>query len=426
MKPWRVDSLTARLLLSVLVATVTAWLAFAAVAYYEMRQHAGEQQRHQLAAYADMLWQGFGDDDDIHPGAGRAGRAVLAFALYRDDGTLLAASSEPPLPSLGASARSVRHAGEEWLVEVRQDEERRMIVGEPLNRQDEVVEEIAERVTAPALLLLALLLAGLAFAIHRSLHPLRAVDAEIERRAPDNLDPIDLPAPREIAPLVRRLNALFGELHATFERERRFTADAAHELRTPLAALRVQLEIAHDSPRPQARTRALTQALLGVDRVTRLLTQLLDLARLDYARLPTDGVLDLPALALRALVDAGLPCSAATLHVGDVPPCHGHAELIVLLLRNLLDNACRYAGENATIFIEVEGRSLAVCDDGPGVPSDVLERLGERFFRPPGQTQSGAGLGVSIARRIAALHAALLVIENRPGGGLRVGLQLPG
>ncbi len=425
MRRWRVDSLAARLLMSVLVATLVGWLAFAGAAYYEMRQHAGEQQRHQLSAYADMLWQGFGDDDDIHPGSARRGRALLAFALYRADGTLLAASSVPPLPWLEGDAQQTRHAGEAWLVAVRHDDERRMIVGEPLNRQDEVVEEIVERVAAPALLLLALLLAGLALAIHRSLAPLRAIDAQIERRAPDNLDPIELPAPREIAPLVQRLNALFGELRATFERERRFTADAAHELRTPLAALRVQLEIAHASPRPAARARALTQALLGVDRVTRLLTQLLDLARLDYARLPIDGALDLPALARQALLDAGLPCTDETLRCLNAQPCHGHAELIGLLLRNLLDNARRYAGETATVSIEVEGRSLRVCDDGPGVAPDVLERLGERFFRPPGQTQSGAGLGVSIVRRIAALHSGRLTFENRQGGGLCVTLTLP-
>ncbi len=95
-------------------------------------------------------------------------------------------------------------------------------------------------------------------------------------------------------------------------------------------------------------------------------------------------------------------------------------------MANLLDNARRYAGDNATICIDVDGRSLAVCDDGPGVPPDVLERLGERFFRPPGQTQSGAGLGVSIARRIAPLHSGRLTFENREGGGLCVGLHLPG
>jgi two-component system sensor histidine kinase QseC len=426
----RFDSLAARLILMVLCATLLAWLVFSLALYYEMRQQVGKQQSRQLAAYADMLWQSLGDDDDLQPPAesksakpGKPG--VLAYALYRPDGSLLAASGLPALPLPPAAGERTRHFGEPWIVAVRQDEARRLVVGEPLHRQEEIAEEVLETLVLPLVVILLLLLPVLAVAIHRGLKPLRDVDAELLRRAPDNLDPIDLPAPREIAPLLQRLNALFGQLGATLERERRFTADAAHELRTPLAALRVQIEIAQGSPRPLARQKAFANMLVGLDRITHLLGQLLDLARLDHARLPRGERLDLPALARQALLDADLPDTEGRLQVRNARVCRGHSGLISLLLRNLLDNARRYAGPEAMIGVEIDGLSLTVADDGPGVDPDVLAHLGERFYRPPGQRQSGAGLGVSIARRVAELHGGRLILANLPGGGFQASLLLP-
>lgn len=421
----RVDSLSARLIVMVLCATLLAWLVFAVSLYYEMRHQASAQQRHQLAAYAEMLWQSFGDDDDLPGQVGRQPATLLAYALYDQEGAVLAASSTPPLPRRRESGEQISFAGEPWIVAVRQDESRLLVVGEPLQRQQEIAEEVSERLIVPAALILLLLLPVLAAVIQRGLKPLRDVDGELLRRAPDNLDPIDLPAPREIAPILQRLNTLFAQVSATLERERRFTADAAHELRTPLAALRVQLEIAQDSPRPEARQKALSQMLAGLDRASRLLGQLLDLARLDYARLPPGERIDLAALARQALADVDLPNGEGRLKVNDPQPCRGHAGLIGLLLRNLLDNARRYAGPEALIVIEIDRRSLTVADNGPGVNPELLPRLGERFFRPPGQRQSGAGLGVSIARRIAELHGGRLTLENRPGGGFQAVLRLP-
>ncbi|MDR3413567.1 MAG: ATP-binding protein [Formivibrio sp.] len=426
--PDRFNSLTARLIVLVLCTTLIAWLLFTVALQYEVRKQTAEQQGHQLAAYADMLWQSIGDQDDLHvPVAHKLSEStLLAFALYRQDGTLLVASSNPPLPKQTViPSGQVRFANESWMFEVRQDNGHQLVVGETLSKQEEIAEEVDEKLALPALGILLLLLPVLIFAIHRGLQPLRAVNAALSLRAPDNLDPIDLPAPREITRLLQRLNTLFGKVSATLDRERRFTADAAHELRTPLAALRVQLEIAQNSPRPLAREKALAQALVGLDRSTRLLGQLLELARLDDTLLPQGDPLDLSALARSAMQDAGLPCDDKHLFIRNRQLCHGHAGLIGLLLRNLLDNARRYAGQEATIIVQVENRTLTVSDDGPGVAPDVLIHLGERFFRPPGQMQPGAGLGLSIVQRIAELHGGNITLSNLPEGGFQVIFSLP-
>ena len=429
--PSRFDTLTGRLILLVLGASVLVWLAFAVALHYELRKQTSEHQSEQLEAYADLLWQGFDDEDDAPKLMTRKldKHLPLAYALYRRDGSLLAASSRPALPRVVSSGRKARFAGETWMIAVRQDDERQLVLGESLHRQEEVVDDISEWLGPLAMAALLLLLPLLAWAIYRGLKPLRAVSEAIAERAPDNLEAIDLPVPREIAPLLRRLNALFDRVATALARERRFTADAAHELRTPLAALGVQLEIARDSPRPQARERALVQMQAGLDRSTRLLTQLLELARLDEARLPMGEAaerFDLPELARHALQEAGLADDAAHLSVRDPLPCRGHAALIGVLLRNLLDNARRYAGTEANVRIAIAGRTLTVSDDGPGVDTEGLARLGERFFRPPGQRQPGAGLGLSIARRIAELHRARLRFGNRNPHGFEVSMSFSG
>lgn len=422
------NSLTARLILLVLCATVTAWLLLALALQYEIREQTDEQQIRQLSAYADMLWQSIGDEDDLHNlVAGKSDEhTLLAFALYRQDGTLLVTSSNPPLPKQNSAAgKNTLFAGEQWRIVLRQDPARQLVIGENLHKQEKMADEIVEELVLPAAGILFLLLPVLIIAIHRGLLPLREIDTALSQRAPNNLDPIDLPAPREISPLLQRLNTLFGKVSATLDRERRFTADAAHELRTPLAALRVQLEVVQNSPRPHAREKALSQALLGLDRATRLIGQLLELARLDGSRQPPGEPLNLAELARTAMLDAELPCDEEHLIVIDPVLSHGHAGLISLLLRNLLDNARRYAGPGALIVVQANNHSLTILDNGPGVAPETLARLGERFFRPPGQSQPGAGLGLSIVRRIAELHGGNITLTNRTEGGLQVEFSLP-
>ncbi|UXY17277.1 ATP-binding protein [Chitiniphilus purpureus] len=204
-------------------------------------------------------------------------------------------------------------------------------------------------------------------------------------------------------------------------RERRFTADAAHELRTPLAALRIQLEVASQSPRPDARRKALLQALAGCERAAHLVSQLLKLARLDQAR-PALARIDLAALVHAAAQGIAPPACVALTGPWQVA---GHAGLLEILLRNLLDNARRYGGPGATVTLRREGDALLVEDNGPGVPPALLARLDERFFRVHPEDSQGVGLGLSIVRRVAQLHGAALSWSNRAEGGFAIRLALP-
>jgi two-component system, OmpR family, sensor histidine kinase QseC len=411
-------SLATRLTLLVLLITSLTWAAFSAFLLYETHDEMSELLDKQLYVYTDLLWQSLGDDDDLHFSERHKPDHLprVAFSLYSSQGKLLLSSSEHALPFQAQPERKTRTItlnGNHWEIAIRQDHERQLVVGEPHQKRDQLIDEIVAYVGMTAGLALAILLPLLLLAIRRGLMPLKAVDAELARRAPDNLEALTLAVPREIAPLRNRLNTLFAQVSATLEKERRFTADAAHELRTPLAGLRVQIELAQGSPRPEAREKALKQALLGVDRSTHLVGQLLELARLDFAAIHADQQVDIVQLAEQALQDAGL--SRECLHIENASTWHGHTGLLALLLRNLLDNAKRYAGENSVITIQLNQNAIRISDNGPGVAPDVLARLGERFYRPPGQDQTGAGLGLSIVHRIADLHQASVTLTSDHG-----------
>jgi two-component system sensor histidine kinase QseC len=219
----------------------------------------------------------------------------------------------------------------------------------------------------------------------------------------------------------------------TLENERRFTADAAHELRTPLAALKVQTQVARRSRDATVRDHALSQIESGVDRATHLVEQLLRLARLDPLK-SVEGAapIDLRAILAEAAGRArnGNPPVAQTI-IETYPPgdliSHGDADLIGIAIRNLLDNAIRYTQPEHTVWLEVktgaDAYTLSVRDNGPGVPPATLPRLGERFYRGRESTAEGNGLGLAIVARVAELHGARFEVANAPDGGFVASLS---
>ncbi|WP_373973698.1 ATP-binding protein [Chitinibacter sp. SCUT-21] len=425
---WMSHSLQSRLTVLILLATLLAWGVFSAVLLYEARKETTELLDKQLSAYTQMLWQNLGDEDDLNPAPAEKNHqhVRLAFTLYYGNGTLQASNISPTFPFQAGAApqmRNIRLGDQEWRICIRQDQQRQLIVGEPVYNHRKIANEMAEHLGETAAYALLVLLPLLLLAISRGLRPLQWVDRELAQRAPNNLSPLDINVPCEIEPLRQRLNDLFAQLTDTMARERRFTADAAHELRTPLAGLRVQIELAQHSPREQTRQKSLQRALEGVDRTTRLVAQLLEMSRLEHGEAPVMAPVDLAALAQTALDEAGLPSQAPHLVLEQPAIIMGHALLLQLLLRNLLDNARRYAGEQAMIGVAVVGERIVVFDDGPGVSEETLARLGERFYRPAGQKELGAGLGLSIVLRIAQLHLATVEFANRPEGGFQVGIQ---
>jgi two-component system sensor histidine kinase QseC len=229
--------------------------------------------------------------------------------------------------------------------------------------------------------------------------------------------------------VLAELNGLFGRIAALLESERRFTADAAHELRTPIAAIRAQAQVALGEGDDALRAHALRSTLEGCDRATRLVEQLLTLSRLEADASVAVAPVDLAALACRVAAEVAPRALARQQQLdlqADGPVVlPGNETLLAVLLRNLIDNAVRYSPPGATVSVHVGGSSLLQVDDsGPGLAEADLARLGERFFRVPGQDAPGSGLGWSIARRIAAAHGLVLRAGRSAAlGGLSVRLD---
>ena len=289
--------------------------------------------------------------------------------------------------------------------------------------RDELIAEIAEHVAMPVLLALPLLAVLLAIAVTLALRPLQRLANDIGGRAPDRLDALEVAgAPAEIRPLIVRLNALFAAISRALENERRLTADAAHELRTPLAALKAQAQVARAADDEKQRHHALEQVVVGCDRATRLVEQLLQLARLDAApaTAPQEGV-DLQEIAAEVLAGLAEPAVAKGIELtltepaGDVAPVRGDPLLLGALVRNLADNAVRYSLPGTPVQVTVkthDGRiTLTVSDRGPGIPDALRTSPGERFRRGRDAVATGSGLGLSIVMRIAALHGAHVTLQ---------------
>lgn len=232
--------------------------------------------------------------------------------------------------------------------------------------------------------------------------------------------------PTEVRPLLDALNHLFARTQEMMTRERRFTSDAAHELRSPLAALKVQTDVAQLAGRSAGAGKSAGTAACGIDRASRLVDQLLTLSRLDSLdNLDDVEPITLADLLQSAVLDIWHPAQQAGIDIrliNHAPQVkrQGQPLLLSLLVRNLLDNAIRYSPRGSVVDVTLDARSFSVRDNGPGVDPEVLARIGERFYRPPGQNATGSGLGLSIVRRIAALHGMRVSLSNAAEGGFEV------
>jgi signal transduction histidine kinase len=312
----------------------------------------------------------------------------------------------------------------------------------PIDQRQEIAEEIAEHMIKPLIIALPILALLLALAVGIALRPLKRLTSDIARRAPDRLDPLALDnTPTEAVPLVRRLNELFSEITRVLEKERRFTADAAHELRTPLAAISAQAQVAARARDENEREHALNQLALGAQRAAHLVEQLLTLARIDDGQALPSGSAQACALD-QLLIDVAAHYGAEAIdrHIelevveGTCRTIQGDPTLLRVLLRNLIDNALRYTPAGGRVELSVQqtpgGTLLSVRDSGPGIASDQRSNALQRFVRLAGQEIAGSGLGLAIVQRIAEVHGARIeLLEGLPnsagGHGLAVTLDFP-
>ncbi len=370
--------------------------------------------------------------DRLGANAPRRSNLPLEVQLGRADGTVLLRTPDAPETSLKAPGgfSDIEHLGAPWrsLVTESADRAYRIQIALPHEARDDEALEIAARVVLPMVVALPLLIGLIYLSVRRGLKPLDDLAADVASRSPTNLSALAAAAtPPEARPLVQALNRLLGRVEAALEGERRFTADAAHELRTPLAALKVHAQLALASnPHPVTRT-ALAKVIAGADRATHLVEQLLRLARLDHVDgLETGRRVDLCVVAAAAVDDArGAADRGGHTLRAELPDTAivvaGDADLLGTALRNLVDNALRYspAGSNVVVAVDrTDGApAIAVADDGPGVPAEDLPRIADRFYRGSEPGAEGSGLGLAIVSRIAEIHGARLVLANCPQGG---------
>jgi two-component system, OmpR family, sensor kinase len=439
-------SLKRRLLVALLAAVALVWLATAAYSYYDARHEVNRLLDAHLAQSASLIVAQVGHElEEIElehaPSAHERARRV-AFQVWEGGRVLRLHSANAPPERLSPREdgySSVTMDGNTWRVYSVWDARRRFLVqvGERDEARREIAAGIAANLLAPLVVALPVLGLFVWLSIGRALRPLRRLGQEVEERRADDLGTLAArDAPREVVPLVRSLNALFERVARLVENERRFTADAAHELRTPLAALKTQAQVALGAVDDAARRHALDSVIAGCDRATRLVEQLLTLARLDpgHAGRPAE-VCDLASLA-RQVIGELAPTGLAhnvEIELTDAQPVSvgGYPDLVCVLLRNLVDNAVRYSPPGASVRVDVarvgDRVRLSVTDQGPGIPPEARTRVGQRFYRVLGTGQTGSGLGLSIVRRIAEIHAAALAFdEPEKGKGLRVTVTFPG
>lgn len=438
-------SLRRRLLTLLLASVVVAWAATTLLTYHHAHHELDELLDAHLARSARLLLAQEGDElEEIRIGesedAGPYGQEVV-LQVWRQGQVLALRSAGAPSVRLspvetGFSDATV--AGRQWRVFSGWDLEHQVLV--------QVAEDHAlrERLLAhytlsglPALLFGVPLLGVLVWlVVGAAVRPLAHLGHEVSRRGPGDLRPLpDGGVPMEVNPLVDRLNALFVRISASMQAERRFTSHAAHELRTPIAAIRAQAEVARDSIDSVVREVALAHVVEGCDRAARLVDQMLLLARIDE-RAAQDGPVTsrLDQAAARviadlapAALDNGVALELATDEAVSVAV---DGALLEVLLRNLLDNAVRHGGPPGPVTVRcmegTDGARLEVADHGPGVDEAELAQLGHRFYRASSARGPGSGLGLSIVQRIAeGCGGTVRYRRGIAGRGFVVEVQLP-
>lgn len=436
-------SLRTRLLVAMLSIVAVVWLLSAFASYAQARRELGELLDAHLATSAALLVAQASEElEEIElehlPDLGDAHQR-LALQVWNDGRLGVHSANAPnvPLAPFRHGFADVTADGTEWRVYSTRSREGDWVqVGEPVSARTDILREALARQAWPMLLALPLLGVGIWFVLGRGLSPLQRMAQAVGMRAPLDTTPIVADdAPREIRPLLDRLNALFARTGESIAREHRFIGDASHELRTPVAAIRAQAQVAQGARDDAERQRALAGVIAGCDRMTALTTQLLTLSRLEAGVLSSatanasmrdivqDTLAEFAALAHRQQ-------ASITLEIADDLRVDSDPLLLQIVLRNLVGNALQYGGEGVRIQLAASRLdnvvSLSVCDDGPGIAAEDRERALQRFYRLDAHAAGGAGLGLAIVERIAdAIGAELSLSDGIEARGLGVHLRIP-
>ncbi|OIR02671.1 sensor protein QseC [mine drainage metagenome] len=424
-------SLRAQLLVLLTAAVLLAAIVQAVVVFNNAMREADavfDYHLQQLAlslASGDLGLPGFG------PGGHARDDVDYVVQVWSPDGQRIYVSRPrlelPDQAVLGYA--NVNVGTQQWRVFSMQAGGRTIQVAQPLLSRRALALTFAFNSVWPMLLIAPVLLLAVAWVVRRSLKPLRALSQELENRAATSFDPLEPQAVMlEMQPVVRAMNGLFARTRQAFDTQQMFVADAAHELRSPLAALKVQIQMlgrAHDDA---ARQLALQRLGSGLDRATHLVEQLLALARADSGGQESVEPTSLTQAARLALSDtfelAQIRGVDAGLEQADEITVEAPPNGLRMLARNLVDNALRYtpAGGRVDLRVRREGGCavLEVDDSGPGIPPEERPRVFDRFYRRETSPPGGSGLGLAIVKTVAERSRAQISLLDSPLGGLRV------
>jgi two-component system OmpR family sensor kinase len=426
-----------QLLIGLLSGTLACTLIAGAAMYLKVREEANELFDYQLKQVAGSLPAQF-SPQSVQPRNDETEDDTVIQAWDRSGGVLYTshpALSLPRYPAIGF--KTVSALNDRWRVygELRHD--RFVQVAQPTSVRQELAAGLAFRSLMPFLILLPVLAVLIGVVVRRSLRPLHEVAEAVARRSPSSLHPLPTDGlPPEVRPMLDSLNELLQQLDHALSSQRAFVADAAHELRSPLTALKLQLQLAERAKTDQQRVAAFAKLHERLDRSTRLVQQLLTLARqeqqisdqdcqeVDLYRLAQQVVADHSTLAESKAIDLGVEAA------GSAPFVKGQADSLRILLSNLVDNAISYTpagGRVDALALMVDGYpALRVSDTGPGIPMEDRLRVFDRFYRAEGSNVSGSGLGLSIVKNIADHHRATIHLnDNAPSSGLVVTVVFP-
>ena len=436
-------SLRRRLLWFVLAAILLTAVLQAVTAYQGALRQADAMFDEHLQQMARSLRRGVPlglpqlEDDD---GMG----FDLFVQIWGRDGTQIFRSTRsalPPLAVLGFS--DVEANGNRYRVYTLQTPLQTVQIAQDLGARTARARALALRAVLPLALLTPLLMLAVWWIISRSLAPIERARRQVAGRAADDLSPLaDSGLPDEVRPLVDELNLLFGRVRTAFDAQKNFVADAAHELRSPLTALKLQAQaLRRTGDDAAAREAGITRLNLGLERTIRLVEQLLLLAReeagtghagftesVELQAVVTLAVADVLPQARQKHIDLGM--------AGEQPPpetltVRGQSEALRILLRNLLDNAVKYTPPGGQVDVSIQQQDgqavLTVEDNGPGISADDIPRVFDRFYRTgDASAETGSGLGLAIVKVIAERHGATLALERSARlGGLKVDVRFP-
>ena len=437
-------SLQRRVLGLSLGVTLVLWGAAARLSYVHTRREIDQVLDAHLVQTAAVLAAQAGHDLDdlefehvpsLHPAAER-----VAFQVWDRRGRLVAHAPrdlEEPLSTATEGFHDEVVAGRRWRVFCHQAKSQKytVLVADEAGARARALGGLSAHLLRPLVVAVPLLALALWWTVRRGLRPLHDLADDVARRAPDQLAPLETArVPQEVRSLVERLNDLLARVGDAIRNERQFTADAAHELRTPIAAIRAQAQVARNAKDDGGRTHALDGVIAGCDRAARLVAQLLTLARIEATTELASERCDVGEAAHRVVADLvpgalarGVQIEVVAAGAGAVRASTASVEI---LLRNLVDNAVRYSPPDTVVTVSaVRGDAsvrMRVTDQGPGIPPEERANVWRRFHRLVGSGESGSGLGLSIVARIAELHSGSVSLGAGPDGrGTCVEVALP-